>query len=196
MTDLIRYAADLADQLSDRALPPVEKWNPDRCGEIDLVIRSDGVWLHEGAPIKRAKLVRLLSTVIRKDGDEYFFVTPAEKLRFIVEDAPFIAVMMRSEQVPGTRESTPDHLVFTTNLADEIVAGPGHAIEMREQAGRNDLAPYIHVRGGLEARLARPVFYDLVGLGEIRDVGGARQFGVASGEAFFALAPEGDVYCE
>jgi hypothetical protein len=188
MTELMRYAAAL-DGARAHALPPVEEWNPAYCGELDLVIRRDGLWIHEGTPIGRAPLVRLFSTVLRKEGDRHYLVTPAEKLGIKVEDAPFLAVLMRVED-RGPAQS----LIFTTNVGDEVTAGPGHAIEYRASAdGR---APYIHVRAGLEAKIARSVFYDLVALGETRDIGGEKLFGVASSRIFYPFGRAGDVFGE
>ncbi len=183
MTDLMRYAAQLAGD-PQRPLPPVATWSPPYCGELNLLIRRDGLWVHEGTPIGRAPLVRLFSTVLRREGERYFLVTPVEKLGIEVEDVPFLAVAMR-------RESGPDglRLVFTTNVGDEAAAGPQHAIEMRP-CGEGS-APYIHIRAGLDARIARAVWYDLVALGETRDIGGEPQFGVASGDAFFPLGAAG-----
>ena len=179
MTDLMRYAAQLAGD-PKRPLPPVEKWSPPYCGELNLVIRRDGLWVHEGTPIGRASLVRLFSTVLRREGDRYFLVTPVEKLGIEVEDAPFQAVAMRQEQAAdGVR------LVFTTNVGDEVAAGPGHQIEMRPSGEGS--APYIHVRAGLDARIVRAVWYDLVAVGETRDINGEPLFGVASGGSFFPL---------
>lgn len=185
MTDLMRYAAQLAGD-PKRPLPPVEKWSPAYCGELDLVIRRDGLWVHEGTPIGRAPLVRLFSTVLRREGDRYFLVTPVEKLGITVEDAPFLAVAMRQESAPeGPR------LAFTTNVGDEVVAGPGHPIEMRDRDdGR---APYIHVRAGLDARIARAVWYDLVAIGKTRETGGEASFGVASCGVFFPLGGAGEI---
>lgn len=190
MTDLMRYAAALADRGAGTSLPPVERWNPPYCGEIDLVIRRDGLWFHEGTPIGRARLVRLFSTVIRREGDRYFLVTPVEKLRIKVEDAPFLAVLMREETAPAGRT-----LVFTTNVGDEVAAGAGHELVFRASPeGGAEKAPYIHVRAGLWALVARPVFYDLVGLGETRDVNGEPLFGVSSGGVFFPFGPSSEVY--
>ncbi len=173
----MRYAAELGQQ-DGRKLPPVEKWNPAYCGELDLVIRRDGVWVHEGTPIGRAKLVRLFSTVIRKEGDRYFLVTPAEKLGITVEEAPFTAVLMRTEQ--GQQGPT---IIFTTNVGDEVAAGPSNILTYRETPiGR---APFVRVRGNLDALVSRSVFYDLVRLGETRDIDGEAMFGVASSGAFF-----------
>ncbi len=184
--DLMRYAADLAEQTGDgEKAPPVEKWNPTYCGEIDLTIRKDGVWIHEGTPIGRARLVRLLSTVIRKDPDGFYFVTPAEKLKFTVEDAPFLAVLMRAE---GTGPA--NRLIFTTNVGEEITAGPQHQIEMRKKDANAPPQPYIHVRRGLDALIARSVFYDLVAMGETRSIDGRDFFGICSDGDFFPLADE------
>ncbi|MEL7486721.1 MAG: DUF1285 domain-containing protein, partial [Pseudomonadota bacterium] len=143
MTDLMRYAAELERAGAALALPPVDKWDPDYCGEIDLVIKRDGVWFHEGTPIGRARLVRLFSTVLRKDGDDYFLVTPVEKLKIAVEDAPFVAVLMRAEG-----EGRDQRLIFTTNVGDEIMAGPDHALAMRasragEGARNREVTTYI-----------------------------------------------------
>ena len=182
MTDLMRYAAELAGAAT-KGLPPVERWNPSYCGEIDIVIRRDGVWVHEGTPIGRAPLVRLFSTVLRREGDRYFLVTPVEKLGIRVEDAPFLAVLMRAEGDGDDRR-----LVFTTNVGDEATAGPGHALEYRRDTGAG--APYLHIRDGLWARLARPVFYDLVALGETR--GG--EFGVRSGGLWFAFGDAAEIF--
>jgi uncharacterized protein len=155
-----------------RGLPPVHLWNPTHCGDIDIVIKSDGRWIHEGSPIGRETLVRLFSTVLRKDPDGFHLVTPGEKLRITVEDAPFVAV--RVDRRDGA-------LVFTTNVGDEVVAGPDHPIrvEMHGEAPR----PYVHVRRGLEALIARSVFYELVAMAEETQ----GQLGVRSNGAWFPL---------
>lgn len=184
----MRYAAVLSGG-STRALPPIERWNPDYCGEIDLVIRRDGVWMHEGTPIGRAPLVRLFSTVIRKEGDRYFLVTPVEKLGIRVEDAPFVAVLMRVEEKEGVRR-----VVFTTNVGDEVTADAAHPIDYRARGAAR--APYLHVRAGLDALIARAVFYDLVAAGETRDIDGATWFGVASCGEFFPFGKAGDIFAD
>ena len=182
MTGLMRYAAQLSGD-PKRALPPVEQWSPPYCGELDLVIRRDGVWVHEGTPIGRAPLVRLLSTVLRREGERYFLVTPSEKLGITVEDAPFLAVLLRQEASPEGRR-----LVFTTNVGDEVTADGAHGIVLRGAEGAR--APYIHVRAGLDALIARAVYYDLVALGETREIGGERVFGAASAGEFFVFGAE------
>lgn len=189
MNELFQYLAHLErDQL--KPLPPIERWNPPYCGELDLVIRADGVWVHEGAPIARAALVRLFSTVLRKDGDRYFLVTPAEKLGVRVEDAPFLAVALRVAQGPARR------LVLTTNVGDEVVADADRPISFRDRPKGGGRSPYIHVRAGLEALVTRSVYYELVDLGETRDMDGVRVFGVSSGESFFPFGPADEAFDE
>lgn len=184
MTDLMRYASVLSGEGGGGGLPPVERWDPPYCGELDLVIQRDGLWIYEGTPIGRAPLVRLFSTVLKKEGERYFLVTPVEKLGVKVADAPFLAVLMREEEGARGRR-----LVFTTNVGEEIVAGPGHEIDFRESAVKGERAPYIHVRAGLWALVARAVFYDLVALGETRDIGGEAHFGVMSEGEFYSFGP-------
>lgn len=186
MRELMRYAAALEDARTD-SLPPVEAWNPDNVGEIDIVIKADGMWHHEGAPIKRAKLVRLFSTILRRDGNEHFLVTPVEKLKITVEDAPFLAVAMNA-----AGEGRSQRLSFRTNLGDNVAVGPDHKLTYR-LAPSGQSAPYIEVRGGLEARIARSVYYDLVALGERRHMDDNEVFGVWSNGEFFPFAAIADL---
>lgn len=174
--------AEAAEQAGPRGLPPVHLWHPERCGEIDILIRRDGTWLHEGAPIARPALARLFSTVLRKDPDGFYLVTPVEMLKIRVEDAPFTAV--RVDQVG-------DVLRFTTNMGDVVDAGPDNPIRVEVDPGTGEPAPYVHVRRGLEARLLRPVFYEIAAMAEQRDGPGGPQVGVSSGTAFFPIAAEG-----
>lgn len=188
MSDIFAFAAELAASSEGRRLPPVHLWTPAYCGELDLVIRADGAWVHEGVVISRAPLVRLLSTVLRREGERYFLVTPVEKLGIQVEDAPFLAVLMRCDDSDAPRR----RLVFTTNVGDDIVAGPDHVIEMRQR--RADKAPYLHVRDGLWARASRAVYYDLVALGERRMSDGEDHFGVVSDGVFFTLGLAAEIF--
>ena len=190
MQELMRYAAKL-ENAGDKALPPVEKWNPEYCGEIDLVIKRDGTWFHEGTPIGRARLVRLFSTVLKKEGNQHFLVTPVEKLGIEVEDAPFIGVLMERE---GSGQD--QRLTFTTNVGDTALAGRDHRLVYRKdpQSGRG--APYIDVRKGLEARISRAVFYDLVSLGETHQIDGEDLFGIWSAGVFFPFGPASEVFDE
>jgi len=159
-------------------LPPVERWNPAYCGDSLMRIARDGSWSHAGAPIRRPALVRLFSTILRKDDDGFMLVTPAEKLSIAVEDAPFLAVLMRAEGKDDGQT-----LIFTTNVGDEVTAGPDHALRFSPDPMTGAPVPYLHVRGKLEARVARTVYYALVEQAVERD--GA--LGVWSGGAFFVL---------
>jgi len=175
LTELFQAASAAAG--AGRGLPPVHLWNPPNCGEIDIRIRRDGVWVHEGTPIGRPALVRLFSTVLRRDPDGFHLVTPAEKLKISVEDAPFTAIGL--EQADGV-------LRFVTNVGDIVEAGPDHAIRVR-QGEAGEPRPYVHVRAGLEALILRPVFYELVELGEVRNRPDGRRLEVASSGCWFDL---------
>jgi len=165
--------------------PPVEKWNPPDCGAIDMVIRADGTWFYLGTPIGRAPLVRLFSTVLRKDGDgKTYLVTPVEKIEITVEDAPFVAVEMH------VANRGPDQvLTFRTNVGDVVEAGPEHPLRFEQEEGSDGLKPYLHVRGRLEALVSRAVMYDLVELGETVQIDGRAVFAVRSGGAVFSVMP-------
>ncbi|MDF2618304.1 MAG: hypothetical protein K0S00_963 [Xanthobacteraceae bacterium] len=167
----------------ERALPPIERWNPPDCGDVDIVIDREGVWHHEGRPIRRAALVRLFASVLRREGERHVLVTPVEKLGIKVEDAPFLAVEMAVEE--GGQGPV---LVFRTNLDDLVRCDKEHPLRFDAQAG-GELRPYIYVRRGLWARLTRAVFLDLAERAEERVVEGRAVYGVASGGAFFTLAP-------
>lgn len=147
------------DSAAGRGLPPVEKWHPAHCGDIDIRIARDGTWFHEGTPVGRRELVRLFSTILRKDGDDYVLVTPAEKMRIVVEDAPFLAVLLRTEGEGRNRK-----LIFTTNVGDETVAGADNPIRVEIDPVTREPSPYVHVRRGLEAKIARAVYYQLAEL--------------------------------
>lgn len=168
-------------QAPGRGLPPVHLWNPPNSGEIDIVIKPDGRWVHEGATISREALVRLFSTVLRKDPDGIYLVTPVEKLKITVEDAPFVAVRVDRDG---------EALTFLTNVGDEVVAGPDNAIRV-EIGEDGEPRPYLHVRRGLEALISRPVFYELVELAEPRETPEGETLGVTSNGAWFAVGPAG-----
>ncbi|WP_454684503.1 DUF1285 domain-containing protein [Ancylobacter moscoviensis] len=165
-----------------RALPPIERWNPPDCGEIDIAIDREGVWHHEGRPIPRPALVRLFASVLTREGERYVLVTPVEKLGIRVEDAPFLAVDMAAEEGEGG-----PRLVFRTNLDDLVPLDAEHPLRIETRAD-GEPRPYIYVRRGLWARLTRAVFLDLAERAEEREVEGRAVFGVASGGAFFPLA--------
>jgi uncharacterized protein len=150
--------AEVARLAEERKLPPVEKWNPPNCGHSGMCIARDGTWFHEGSPIGRPAMVRLFSTILRREPDgSYVLVTPVEKLGIDVEDAPFVAVEVKSEGEGPART-----LAFRLNTGDVIVAGPDHPI--RFAAKPDGAHPYLEVRRGLEALVARPVYYELAEL--------------------------------
>jgi hypothetical protein len=169
-------------QAPGRGLPPVHLWNPSFCGEIDIVIRRDGSWFHEGSPIGREALVRLFSTVLRKDPDGYCLVTPVEKMKITVEDAPFIAVRV---------DRVGDALRFVTNVGDEVEAGPDNAIRVEVNPVTGEPRPYLHVRRGLEARIRPAVFYELVEMAAERDTPEGPRLGVESNGVWFPIGPAG-----
>ncbi|HWF75827.1 MAG TPA: DUF1285 domain-containing protein [Caulobacteraceae bacterium] len=181
----LERVTEAARQAPGRGLPPVHLWNPAHCGEIDIVIKKNGLWFHEGAPIGREALVRLFSTVLRKDPDGIYLVTPVEKMKITVEDAPFIAV--RVDRVEG--ESGGDVLKFLTNVGDVVEAGPEHAIRVEMDPMTGEPHPYLHVRRGLEALIARPVFYELVELAQERETPEGARLGVESHGAWFPVGP-------
>jgi uncharacterized protein len=187
MTDSLEKAAEpgaLAALISravtsGKGLPPVERWNPPFCGDIDMRIQADGTWFYMGTPIGRAPLVRLFSTVLRKDEDgKTYLVTPVEKVGIHVEDAPFVAVEMAREG---------DNLTFRTNVGDVAVAGTEHPLRFEFDPVNHGLKPYLHIRGRLEALVARPVMYELVGLGEEVSHQDKTWFAVRSGGMTFPI---------
>ena len=183
MTDFPIGLASLQREAAEgRTLPPVEKWHPVHCGEIDIRIARDGTWFHQGTPIGRRELVRLFSTILRKDPDGFHLVTPAEKMRINVEDAPFIAVLLRVE-----REGKQQRLVFTTSVGDETVANAQNRLRVDTDPNTQEPAPYIHVRNGLEAKISRTVFYQLAGIAVPGEGEYAGKLGVWSEGEFFAL---------
>jgi len=165
-----------------RSLPPVDKWHPVHCGDIDIRIALDGIWFHQGTPIGRKELVRLFSTILRKDPDGYVLVTPAEKMRIVVEDAPFVAVLL---DVEGSGRE--QKLIFTTNVGDQTTASVDNPIRVESDRATGEPAPYVHVRKGLEARIARAVFYQLADLAVPGDGEHAGFLGVWSKGVFFRL---------
>ena len=179
---LERVIAAAKTQAPGRGLPPVHLWNPAHCGEIDIVIKKNGLWFHEGTPIGREALVRLFSTVLRKDPDGFHLVTPVEKMKITVEDAPFIATRV---------DRVGEALRFITNVGDEVEAGLENAIRVEIDAATGEPRPYLHVRRGLEALIARPVFYELVDIAAERDTPDGPRLGVSSNGAWFPVGPAG-----
>ena len=192
MTDLMRYAASLESVVGD-SMPPVEKWNPPFSGDIDILIEADGRWFHDGAPIERARLVRLFSTILKREGDEYFLVTPIEKYRIRVTDVPFIGVAVNIDERGGAQQ-----VYVRTNVGDKALVGPDHPLDFREQrdGGGEQRAPYVTVRRGLEARLNRSAYFDLVDACQVCLVDGVEKFGLMSAGVFFPMATATELFGE
>ncbi|WP_028056040.1 DUF1285 domain-containing protein [Sphingobium bisphenolivorans] len=170
--------AEIARLLADKRLPPVEKWNPDHCGDSDMRIARDGTWFHQGSPIGREAMVRLFSTILRREADGTFvLVTPVEKLSIEVEDAPFTAVELKTEGEGRARS-----MAFRLNTGDLVTAGPDNTLVLRETP--DGPHPYLHVRAGLEALISRSVYYELMNLALDE---AADPVGLWSDGAFFAL---------
>lgn len=169
---------------------PVESWNPPFCGNIDMRIAHDGSWFYNKTPILRPAMVQLFARLLRKEADNYFLVTPVEKVGITVEDVPFIAVEMSVENAPETDAQI---LKFRTNVEDWVVADHEHPLrfETTEESG---FKPYICIRNGLFARLTRSLSQDLVALGEVEQSAGVPWFGVKSSGIFFPIAPADTVF--
>jgi len=164
--------------------PPVHLWNPPFCGDLDMRIGADGTWYYLKTPIGRPALVQLFASVLKREAERYFLVTPVEKCGIAVDDAPFVAVELRVDE-PGPRQT----LHFRTNVDDWVACGGKHALRFEPEPETGGLKPYLHVRRDLWALVKRALFYDLVELGEERDIDGVAMFGIASAGAFFAMAP-------
>ncbi|MFD1610805.1 DUF1285 domain-containing protein [Sphingomonas tabacisoli] len=171
--------AEIAKLAAEAKLPPVESWNPSHCGDSEMRIARDGTWFHQGSPIGRPAMVKLFSTILRREADgSYVLVTPAEKLDIAVEDAPFVAVEVKSEG-----EGQQRRLAFRLNTGDLIVAGPDHPLRFENKA--DGTHPYLLVRKGMEALVARPVYYELANAALDE---GADPPGLWSDGAFFPIA--------
>lgn len=181
LPDLAKLSlADIARLAQEKKLPPVNQWHPSHCGNSDMRIARDGTWFHQGSPIGRQAMVRLFSTILRREPDGgYVLVTPGEKLDIEVEDAPFVAVEMKAE---GTGNHT--KIAFKLNTGELVAADADHPIRFAETP--NGPHPYLHVRGGLEALIARPLYYDLVALALDGD---DDHPGVWSNGTFFPIEP-------
>jgi hypothetical protein len=172
-----------------RGPAPVERWNPLFCGDLDMEIRADGTWFYMGTPIGRAPLVRLFSTVLRKDEDgKTYLVTPVEKVGIRVVDAPFVAVEMQVTEKDGS-----PLLTFRTNVGDVVEAGSEHPLRFEISGENKELKPYLLVRGRLEALVSRAVMYDLVELGEVLPIDGVDMFALKSRDAVFPIMPAAEL---
>jgi len=173
----------LFKQVSAQKLPPVDTWHPDFCGDIDMRIKSDGTWYYMGTPITRARMVKLFSTVLRKDSDgKTYLVTPVEKIGIIVDDAPFVAVT-----VDRVADAENQVLAFQTNVGDTVLAGPAHPIRVEINEKTAEPRPYIRVRGNLDALISRTVFYELVEMAQHHETKSGSELSIASGGAVFSL---------
>jgi len=179
--------ADAARAAQGRGLPPVHLWNPPFCGDLDMRIARDGTWFYLGTPIGRFELVRLFSTILRRDGDDYFLVTPVEKVGITVDDAPFVAVDFEPEGEGATQA-----LIFETNVGDKVVAGPENPIRVVRDPKTGEPSPYVLIRANLEALIDRKSFYRLVDTGAHHD----GWFGVWSGGEFFQVIPSDELLAE
>jgi hypothetical protein len=173
---------------SDGGIPPVHLWNPPDCGDIDMRIGHDGTWYYQKTPITRPAMVRLFASILKREGDRYYLVTPVEKCGITVDDAPFLAVDVAQETTPSGAA-----LRFRTNVGDEVVCGPDHTLRFEPQPPDGGLKPYVHIRRGLWAKVTRPVYYELAERGERRMVDGTDWFGVVSQGAFFPMAPAAEL---
>ena len=176
--------ASSARAASKMGLPPVHLWNPPFCGDLDMRIARDGTWFYLGTPIGRPELVRLFSTILRRDGDDYFLVTPVEKVGITVDDAPFVAVDFEAEGTGAAQT-----LRFETNVGDHVTAGPDTPIRVTRDPETGEPSPYVLVRANLEALIDRKSFYRLVEIGDRHD----GWFGLWSGGEFFPVIPEAEL---
>lgn len=169
--------------------PPVERWDPAFCGDLDMEIRADGTWFYMGTPIGRPALVQLFSSVLRKDEDgRTYLVTPVERVGIRVVDAPFVAV-----EVNVAGEGDDRIMTFRTNVGDVVEAGPDHPIRFVDEPETGGLKPYLLVRGRLEALVARPVMYELVENGEDIEIDGRAMFSIRSKGCVFPIMPAADL---
>jgi len=185
------FTASSAENLAEAAraqqgkdLPPVHKWNPAFSGDLDMRIARDGTWYYLGSPITRPELVKLFSTILRKEGERFFLVTPVEKVGITVEDAPFVAVDFEAEG-----EGEGQDLIFETNVGEKVVAGPDNPIRVDRDSETGEPSPYVLIRDGLEALIDRKSFYRLADIGACRD----GWFGLWSGGRFFRMNPQDEL---
>lgn len=176
--------AEAAKRARGKGLPPVQEWNPEFTGDMDMHIARDGTWYHEGTRIERAGLVRLFSTILRREGDRFYLVTPVEKVGITVADAPFVAVDVHIEG-----QGRDQQLVFDTNVSDRVVAGPQNPIRVERDSTMGEPSPYVEVRAGLEALIDRKTFYRLVEAG-CHENG---WFGLWSDGVFFPMIPSDEM---
>lgn len=168
--------------------PPVHLWNPPFCGDIDMRIARDGTWFYLGTPIGRPGLVKLFSSIIKREGDAYFLVTPVEKVGITVDDAPFLAVDVESSGADHNQRVT-----FTTQVGDTAMAGPAHPLRVVRDSATGEPSPYILIRANLEALIDRKSFYRLIDLCQHQVQDGVDWFGLWSDGAFFPIIPSAEL---
>ncbi|MEL7462936.1 MAG: DUF1285 domain-containing protein [Pseudomonadota bacterium] len=168
--------------------PPVHLWNPPFCGDLDIRIARNGLWYYLGTPIGRMPLVKLFASVLKKEDDKYFLVTPVEKIGITVDDAPFVAV-----DFDATGAGEDQVLTFETNVEDEAIAGPDHPIRVERDPETGEPSPYILIRRNLEALIDRKSYYRLVDIGAVKEVEGTRMFGLWSSGEFFPFIPAAEL---
>lgn len=174
-------------QASEKGLPPLDKWNPDLSGNIDIVIARDGQWLYEGKPIGREAIVRLFSTILRREDDgDYYLVTPVEKWRITVEDTPLLA-----HSLLATGEGREQVLSVTTNTGETIEIGEAHPLHVGTYEGTEEPRPVVNLRYGIEARLVTAAYYDLADLVTEETIAGETAIGVWSNGNFYKIAANG-----
>lgn len=174
---------EMVRKIKSRGPAPVHLWDPPFCGDMDMQILRDGSWVHEGSVIRRPAMVSLFASVLKREGDEYFLVTPVEKVRIGVEDCPFVA-----QQMDATGKGNEQSLVFTTNLGETVTADAEHPLRIDTDPTSGEPHPTVHIRSGLNALINRAVFYRLVELAETEESGdGEPILGVWSGGEFFPL---------
>lgn len=176
--------ATSARAASSGGIPPVHLWDPPYCGDLDIRITRDGTWFYLGTPIGRPELVRLFSSILKKEGERYYLVTPVEKVGITVDDAPFVAVDFEAEG-----EGAWQRITFVTQVGDTVTAGADHPVRVAHDAATGEPAPYVEVRAGLEALIDRKSFYRLAEIGRIEAHEGADWFGLWSCGVFFPILP-------
>ncbi|MEM8776618.1 MAG: DUF1285 domain-containing protein [Pseudomonadota bacterium] len=176
--------ADAAKNAGETGLPPVHLWNPAFCGDLDMRIARDGTWYYQGSVIERPELVRLFSTILKREDDKYFLVTPVEKVGIKVDDAPFVAVDFETAGAADERV-----IIFETNVGDKVLAGKGSPIRVNRDEATGEPSPYVLVRGNLEALIDRKSFYRLVEIGDHHQ----GWFGLWSDGEFFKIIPSNEV---
>ncbi|PXF64418.1 DUF1285 domain-containing protein [Kangiella spongicola] len=181
-SDFSSILSEISKSQGANKLPPVDQWNPDFCGDMDMVIKRDGSWHYQNSPIGRQRLVKMFSTVLKKEGDDYFLVTPVEKLGITVEDAPFLVTQMTLKQTDEGQV-----IIFTDNCDNTILLTQDNPLWVEQDEKTGEPSPYVMVRKNLHALIHRNVFYELVELAEERVLDGQKHLGVVSAGEFYSL---------